>query len=73
MKPKIHSLFPVFALLFLFFSAKDTEGIITVGHKGYETVGIDREWVTLVFTSEKVKETIREKRIKLIGYGDLKE
>jgi hypothetical protein len=44
----------------------------TVGHKGYENVGLDREWVTRVFTSEKVKEIIKKKGIKLIGYNDLR-
>jgi len=72
MKLKIHSLFSVLALIFLFFSAKDTEEMQTVGHKGYENVGLDREWVTRVFTSEKVKEIIQKKGIKLIGFGDLK-
>jgi hypothetical protein len=53
--------------------ARDTEEMKTVGHKGYENVGLDREWVTRVFTSEKVKQTIQKKGIKLIGYGDLRD
>ncbi|WP_073168403.1 polysaccharide deacetylase family protein [Tangfeifania diversioriginum] len=44
----------------------------TVGHVGYENVAEDREWVTRVFTSEKVKQTIQKKGIKLISYKDLK-
>ncbi|QGY44034.1 ChbG/HpnK family deacetylase [Maribellus comscasis] len=44
----------------------------TVGHKGYEDVATDREWVTRVLTSDKVKETIQKKNIKLISYKDLK-
>lgn len=51
--------------------ARDTKEMKTVGHKGYENVGLDREWVTRVFTSEKVKQTIQKKGIKLIGYADL--
>jgi chitin disaccharide deacetylase len=43
-----------------------------VGHTGYENVAADREWVTRVFTSEKVKETIRKKGIKLVSYADYK-
>jgi hypothetical protein len=35
-------------------------------------VAEDREWVTRVFTSEKVKQTIQKKGIKLISYKDLK-
>ena len=59
--------------LFVEHPARDTEEMKTVGHKGYENVGLDREWVTRVFTSEKVKQTIKKKGIRLIGYGDLKE
>lgn len=59
--------------LFVEHPARDTEEMKTVGHKGYENVGPDREWVTRVFTSEKVKQTIQKKGIKLIGYGDLKK
>jgi chitin disaccharide deacetylase len=58
--------------LFVEHPAKDTEEMKTVGHVGYENVGLDREWVTRVFTSEKVKQTIQEKGIKLISYKDLK-
>ncbi len=43
----------------------------TVGHKGYEDVATDREWVTRVLTNKKVKETIQKKNIKLISYKDL--
>jgi len=59
--------------LFVEHPAKDTEEMKTVGHKGYENVGLDREWVTRVFTSEKVKAVIQKKGIKLISYADLKE
>jgi predicted glycoside hydrolase/deacetylase ChbG (UPF0249 family) len=59
--------------LFVEHPARDTEEMKTVGHKGYENVGLDREWVTRVFTSEKVKQTIQKKGIKLISYADLKK
>jgi len=49
-----------------------SDEMITVGHVGYENVAEDREWVTRVFTSEKVKQTIQKKGIKLISYADLK-
>jgi len=39
---------------------------------GHGNVGLDRKWVTRVFTSEKVKAVIKKKGIKLISYGDLK-
>lgn len=44
----------------------------TVGHIGYENVDVDREWVTRVLTSEKVKATIQKKNIKLLSYNDFK-
>jgi chitin disaccharide deacetylase len=50
----------------------NVEEMKSVGHKGYENVSIDREWVTRVLSSEKVKETINKKGIKLISYKDLK-
>lgn len=56
---------------FLDHPAKDDGEMQTVGHKGYENVAVDREWVTRVFTSEKVTEIIRRKNIKLISYADL--
>lgn len=58
--------------LFVEHPAKDTEEMKTVGHVGYENVGLDRDWVTRVFTSEKVKQTIKKKGIQLISYKDLK-
>jgi chitin disaccharide deacetylase len=58
--------------LFVEHPAKDTEEMKSVGHVGYENVGADRDWVTRVFTSEKVKETIRKKGIKLVSYADYK-
>jgi len=42
-----------------------------VHHIGYENVAEDRQAVTDVFTSEKVKAAIKEKGIELIGYNDL--
>lgn len=43
-----------------------------ISHPGYENVAIDREWVTRVFKSDKVKETIERNNIKLISYQDLR-
>lgn len=59
--------------LFVEHPAYDTDEMKTVGHKGYENVATDREWVNRVFTSEKVKETIKKKGIKLISYADLRK
>jgi hypothetical protein len=45
----------------------DTDEMKTIGHPGYENVGIDREGVTKAWTSEKVKEIIKNKNIKLLS------
>lgn len=52
--------------------AIDSPEMRSIGHKGYEDVAVDREWVTRVFTSEKVKQVINKKGINLISYKDLK-
>ena len=58
--------------LFVDHPAYNVPEMKTIGHPGYDDVAIDREWVTRVFTSDKVKKTIEEKGIKLISYKDLK-
>lgn len=59
--------------LFVEHPAVESPEMATVGHKGYENVGDDRMWVTSVFTSEKVKQTIQKKGIKLVSYSDFKK
>ncbi|MEJ2704818.1 MAG: polysaccharide deacetylase family protein [Sedimentisphaerales bacterium] len=54
----------------------DHPGLMTpemsaIGHPGYEDVAQDRDAVTKVFTSEKVKKAIDRLSIKLISYADL--
>lgn len=49
----------------------DNEELQAVSHVGYEDVATDRQDVTDVFTHEKVKAFIKEKRIRLISYADL--
>jgi len=44
-----------------------------VGHKGYENVNEDRQMVTELFTSEKLKKAIEKKGIRVISYADLIE
>lgn len=58
--------------LFVDHPAKDTPEMRSIFHKGYENVAEDRDWVTKVFTSNKVKKVIEKKGIKLISYKDLK-
>ena len=58
--------------LFVEHPARDFPEMKSIGHKGNNDVAISREWVTRVFTSEKVKETIKKKGINLISYADMK-
>lgn len=56
--------------LFVEHPALDTPEMRAVSHIGYENVATDRQGVTDLFTSEKVKAKIREKGIELISYAD---
>jgi chitin disaccharide deacetylase len=57
--------------LFIDHPAKDTPEMQAVRHKGYDHVAQDRDWVTRVFTSEKVRKVIKKKNIQLISYKDI--
>jgi len=58
--------------LFVDHPAKNFEEMKSVGHINNRDVAIQREWVTRIFTSEKVKTSIKNKGVKLISYGDYK-
>jgi predicted glycoside hydrolase/deacetylase ChbG (UPF0249 family) len=58
--------------LFIEHPALNTKEMETIGHKGYYNVGYDREGVTAIFTSDIVKQAIKEKNVILISYQDLK-
>ncbi|MBN2137303.1 MAG: polysaccharide deacetylase family protein [Sedimentisphaerales bacterium] len=49
----------------------DTPEMRSLGHKGYWNVASHRDGVTRAFTSEKVKEVIKKRKIELISYSDL--
>jgi len=51
----------------------DTPEMRAIGHRGYYTVAEERDAVTKVFTSERVKEAVRKKGIRLIGYNGLRD
>jgi predicted glycoside hydrolase/deacetylase ChbG (UPF0249 family) len=53
--------------------AMDTPEMRAIGHRGYYTVAEERDAVTKVFTNERVKEAVRKKGIRLIGYKDLRD
>ncbi len=58
--------------LFVDHPAINTPEMQSIGHKGYENVAEDRDWVTKVLTSEKVKQSIEDNEINLISYKSLK-
>ncbi len=57
--------------MFIDHPALDNEEMQTVSHIGYEDVALDRQGVTDMFTSPRVKEVIAERGIELIGYNDI--
>jgi len=59
--------------LFVEHPAKDFPEMQPVGHVRNRDVAKQRDMVTRVFTSEKVKKTIKEKGIQLISYADFKK
>lgn len=59
--------------LFVEHPGLNNEELQAISHIGYEDVATDRQGVTDLFTSEKVKQVIKEKKIQLIGYKDLKK
>jgi len=59
--------------LFVDHPGLNTPEMQAISHIGYEDVAADRDAVTRVFTSKKVKAVIQKRNIKLIGYADLKK
>jgi predicted glycoside hydrolase/deacetylase ChbG (UPF0249 family) len=57
--------------LFVDHPGLDNDELRAVYHIGYENVAADRQGVTNLFTSDKVKAAMQEKRILRIGYRDL--
>lgn len=57
--------------IFLDHPALDNDEIQTVGHIGYEWVAEDRQGVTDLFTSPRIKSAIADKNIELITYNEL--
>ena len=49
----------------------DTEEMRQMGHKGYWNVAADRAGVTRAFTSEKVKQAVKDHGVKLISHREL--
>lgn len=59
--------------LFIEHPAYDEPEMRATNHKGNNDVAISRDHVTRIFTSEKVQQAIREKGVKLLGYGDFRD
>ena len=59
--------------LFVEHPGLDTAEMRAIGHKGYYGVAKDRNAVTELFVSDKVKKKIEELGINLISYADLKK
>lgn len=57
--------------IFLDHPALNNDEMQTVGHIGYEWVAEDRQGVTDLLKSEKVKQVIKDKGIELITYNEL--
>jgi predicted glycoside hydrolase/deacetylase ChbG (UPF0249 family) len=49
----------------------DVPEMQAIGHIGYEKVALDRQGVTDMFTSARVKEVIERRKIKLVSYADV--
>lgn len=49
----------------------DNDELRAISHIGYEDVAQGRQDVTTIFTSEKIKEAIHQRGIKLVSYGEV--
>lgn len=49
----------------------DTAEMRAIGHPGYENVAEDRDNVSKVFTSPKVKAAIEKHGVQLVSYADV--
>ncbi|MCU0450566.1 MAG: ChbG/HpnK family deacetylase [Bernardetiaceae bacterium] len=49
----------------------DIDEMRTIGHRGYENVGADRQGVTRAFTSPRVWQVVQQRGIRLMSVGEL--
>ena len=68
---KLDELEPGQTYVYVEHPGKDNEELQAIHHIGYENVAKDRQAVTELLTSEKVKEAIIRKGIRLVSYKDL--
>ena len=57
--------------MFVEHPGENTPEMQAIGHPGYENVAADRAGVTYAFTSEKVKQTVKRRGIRLVSYSDV--
>lgn len=69
----LNKLEPGKTYLFVDHPGLDNDELRAVFHIGYEGVAADRQGVTDLFTSDKVKEVIKKRGIQLIAYRELKK
>jgi len=55
--------------VFIDHPAVNTEEMQDVYHIGYDDVAVDRQGVLDLFTSERIRQTLAEKRIELVSYN----
>ncbi|MBS1663088.1 MAG: polysaccharide deacetylase family protein [Bacteroidetes bacterium] len=67
----LNQLQPGETYLFLDHPGFDTPELRAIHHIGYENVAQDRQGVTDLFTSDKIKAAIRQKNVQIISYKDL--
>jgi chitin disaccharide deacetylase len=58
--------------LFVEHPAYNDPEMLVVYHTGYTGVGKEREEVTRIFTSQRIKQVIKDKGIELVSYGDFR-
>jgi hypothetical protein len=56
--------------IFIDHPGQDSPEMRAIWHKGYENVAADRDAVTRVFTSQKVKDVVKSLNIKLVSYKE---
>lgn len=67
----LNSLQPGRSYLFIDHPALDNEEMCAVGHIGYEWVAEDRQGVTDLFKSSRVKQVIEERGIRLVTHSNI--
>ena len=68
----LNKLQPGKTYLFLEHPGLDDAELQAIHHIGYENVAEDRQGVTDLWTDPSIKALIKEKKIQLISYKDLK-